>query len=71
VFIIDDEITIAELDEALGHISRMLKVDKFGDRMTWQRKQFLEGSLDDLLDTRLEVMRGKQSSEGREPISGS
>lgn len=71
MLIIDEEITLAELDEAIGHISTMLKTDEYGNRMTYQRKQFLEGSLDDLLDARLEVMRGKQSSEGGESNSGS
>lgn len=71
MLIIDEEITLAEIDEAIGHINTMLKIDEYGNRMTYQRKQFLEGSLDDLLDARLEVMRGKQSSEGGEPNPGS
>ena len=71
MLIIDEEITLAEIDEAIGHINTMLKIDEYGNRMTYQRKQFLEGSLDDLLDARLEVMREKQSSEGGEPNPGS
>jgi hypothetical protein len=50
-----DEITIADIDEAIAHLSEMLK-DRYGNRLTHQRKAFLMGELDSLLDARLEAL---------------
>ena len=50
-----DVITIADIDEAIAHLSEMLK-DRYGNRLTHQRKAFLMGELDDLLDARLEAI---------------
>jgi hypothetical protein len=50
-----DEITIADIDEAIAHLSEMLK-DRYGNRLTHQRKLFLMGELDSLLDARLEAL---------------
>ena len=33
MFIIEGDVTIAEIDDALGYISIQLRTDKFGDRM--------------------------------------
>jgi len=49
-----DVITIADIDEAIAHLSFMLK-DRYGNRITHQRKAFLMGELDSLLDARLEA----------------
>ena len=51
---IEDEVTVPELDEALAHIAEQLKIDKYGNRMTWQKREILLSSIDDLLDARLE-----------------
>jgi hypothetical protein len=53
MFIIEGDVTIAEIDDALGYISIQLRTDKFGDRMTWKKRQTLMSSADDLLDERL------------------
>jgi hypothetical protein len=54
-----DEITIADIDEAIAHLSEMLK-NRYGNRLTHQRKLFLMGELDSLLDARLEASQGGQ-----------
>lgn len=54
--IIDREvITLADIDEAIAHLAVMLK-DRYGNRLTHQRKAFLMGELDSLLDARLEAI---------------
>jgi hypothetical protein len=66
MFTIEEDITLADLDEAIRHISLMLKRDEFGNRMTWQKKQILLDSLDDLLDARIEAKNAEQACTDRE-----
>jgi hypothetical protein len=54
---IEEEVTVADIDEALAHINVMLKTDHYGNRLTWQKKEMLLESLDDLLDARLHLMK--------------
>jgi hypothetical protein len=55
MIVIDDRpITVADIDEALSHIRLMLQ-DRYGNRLTHQRKQMLLESIDDLLDYRLQI----------------
>lgn len=49
---IDNEVTIKDIDEAITHISYML-VDRYGNRLTHQRREILKSGIDDLLDARL------------------
>ena len=53
MFIIEGDVTIAELDDALGYISIELNTDVAGNRMDWKKRQTLLSSADDLLDERL------------------
>jgi hypothetical protein len=46
-----DEITVAELDEAIRYISEQLK-DRYGNRVTPNRRKLLMDSIDDLLEAR-------------------
>ncbi len=55
---IEDEVTIADIDEAIAHIFQLLKVDEYGNRMDWRKKQMLQTSIDDLLDARLALKEG-------------
>jgi hypothetical protein len=50
-----DVITIADIDEAIAHLAVMLK-DRYGNRLTHQRKAFLMSEMDSLLDARLEAL---------------
>jgi hypothetical protein len=56
MLIIEAEVTISELDEALSFIWKELKTDEFGKRMDWRKKELLLSSIDDLLDARLELL---------------
>ena len=55
--VIEKEVTIAEIDEAISHVNAMLKIDEFGNRMTWKKKQMLLESIDELLDARNNLMK--------------
>jgi hypothetical protein len=52
---IEADLTIEEIDEALAHASKMLQTDVYGNRMDWRKRQLLNGSIDDLLDARLQL----------------
>ena len=52
---ITEDVTLADIDEAIKHISNMLKKDEYGNRMDWRKKQLLENSIDDLLDARIRL----------------
>lgn len=56
MIVIEGEVTVAEIDEALGNIRDML-VDRYGNRLSHQKKQLLLSSIDDLLDARLNLTR--------------
>lgn len=55
--VIEKEVTIAEIDEAISHVNAMLKIDTYGNRMTWKKKQMLLESIDELLDARNNLMK--------------
>ena len=57
MIVIEDEVTLDQIDECLSHICAMLKTDEFGNRMDWRKKHILQTSLDDLLDARLHLMK--------------
>lgn len=56
---ITQEVTIEDIDEAISHVAEMLHKDEYGNRMNWRKKEILQMSLDDLLDARLNLMKGK------------
>jgi hypothetical protein len=56
MIVVDGEVTIAEIDEALRNIREML-VDRYGNRLTHQKKELLLSSIDDLLDARLNLTK--------------
>ena len=49
---IEDSVTVEDIDQAIIHINALL-VDKYGNRLTYHRRQLLKTSIDDLLDARL------------------
>jgi hypothetical protein len=57
---ITDDVTIADIDEAIKHISTMLKTDEYGNRMEWRKKELLQKSIDDLLDARISLALGEK-----------
>ena len=56
-----DVVTLADIDEAIAHLSEMMK-DRYGNRLTHQRKTFLMGELNSLLDARLEAIDGSNNN---------
>jgi hypothetical protein len=60
---ITEEVTVADIDEAIKHIYKMLKTDEYGNRMDWRKKEMLQASLDDLLDARLSLSKGEKVFE--------
>lgn len=63
MIVIDGDVSVEEIDEALRNLKEML-VDRYGNRLTWQKKQLLLSSVDDLLDERLKLMK-----EGKDGLS--
>ena len=55
MFEITEEITLKDVDEAISHVYAMLKDDRYGNRLTHQRKELLRSSIDDLLDARIGI----------------
>jgi len=50
---ITEPTSLAELDEAISYLSAKLKDDRYGNRLTYQQREFYRNSIDDLLDARL------------------
>jgi hypothetical protein len=53
-----DEITLADIDEALSNYREKLQ-DRYGNRLTYHQRQHYLGKVDDLLDARLKLTEGK------------
>jgi hypothetical protein len=54
-FVLEHDLTLAEIDEAIAHASKLLKTDEYGNRMDWRKRELLSASIDDLLDARLQI----------------
>ena len=57
MIVIEEEVTVAQIDECLSHVYSMLKTDQYGNRMDWRKKEMLTEQLDELLDARLNIVR--------------
>ena len=49
--IIEEDVTVADIDEALGHL-RLKIQDRYGNRLRYRERQVYLDSIDDLLDAR-------------------
>ena len=56
MIVIEGDVTVAEIDEALRNIREML-VDRYGNRLSHQKKELILSSIDDLLDARLNLTK--------------
>jgi hypothetical protein len=54
MLLVTEEITVAEIDEALAHMREKVQ-DKYGNRLTYKQKQLYWASIDDLLEARLNL----------------
>ena len=57
MIVIEEEVTVEQIDECLSHVYAMLKTDEYGNRMDWRKKEMLSEQLDELLDARLNLVR--------------
>jgi hypothetical protein len=64
MLIIEGEVTLSDIDEAISYVSAQLKIDVAGNRMDWRKKELLLSSIDDLLDARLELLSNTVSVNG-------
>jgi len=55
--VITEDISVADIDEAIRHTYAMLKTDEYGNRMNWRKREMLQSSIDDLLDARLNLIQ--------------
>ena len=53
----DQEITIADIDEALGYLRDKVE-DRYGNRLKYNQKALYWEQIDSLLDLRLEMKNG-------------
>lgn len=51
--IIDEQVSVADIDEAISHFYAKLKDDRYGNRINWKQKRDYWEAIDDLLDARL------------------
>jgi len=58
--IVSGDITIAEIDEAIGYLNDRLKIDQYGNRMNWRKRKTIQEAIDDLLDERLILSGGNR-----------
>lgn len=54
--LVDESVSLSEIDEAIAHAAKALKTDHYGNRMTWKKKALIESSIDDLLEERFRLM---------------
>ena len=54
MLLVTEEITLAEIDEALAHMREKVQ-DRYGNRLTYKQKQLYWASIDDLLEARLNL----------------
>ena len=64
--LLTEEVTLADIDEALKHVYNMLKTDQYGNRMDWRKKEMLQTSIDDLLDARINMVKNGNPFPGDE-----
>jgi hypothetical protein len=58
---IENDTTLEDVDEAISHVNAMLKDDRYGNRLTHQKRTLLKESIDDLLDARLLITQQEES----------
>ncbi|NBQ48447.1 MAG: hypothetical protein EBU33_08360 [Sphingobacteriia bacterium] len=57
MIVIEEEVTVEQIDECLSHVYAMLKTDEYGNRMNWRKKEMLAEQLDELLDARNNLVK--------------
>lgn len=60
--VILDDLTINDIDEALSHLRTKLQ-DRYGNRLTYNQREFYLEQVNDLLDARIELKANEGNSE--------
>ena len=55
--VITDEVTVADIDETIAYVRKLMLTDTYGNRMDWKKKEDLQVSIDELLDARLNLVK--------------
>jgi hypothetical protein len=55
--VITDEVTVADIDETIAYVRKLMLTDTYGNRMDWRKKEDLQVSIDELLDARLNLVK--------------
>jgi hypothetical protein len=58
----DQDLTLAEIDEALGYMREKVQ-DRYGNRLNWHQKEIYWESINDLLEARLSLTEGNHESK--------
>jgi hypothetical protein len=64
----DQDITLAEIDEALGYLREKVE-DRYGNRLKWHQKATYWEQIDNLLEMRFELVEGKNDNNQSGNIS--
>ena len=55
--VITDEVTVADIDETIAYVRKLMLTYTYGNRMDWKKKEDLQVSIDELLDARLNLVK--------------
>ena len=61
MIVINEEITLADIDEALAFFRDKIE-DRYGNRITWKQKELYWESINELLDARLILTGGTREN---------
>lgn len=61
MIVINEEITLADIDEALSFFRDKIE-DRYGNRITWKQKELYWESINELLDARLSLTGGTREN---------
>lgn len=67
MIIATEEVTIADIDEALSHLRDKLE-DRYGNRLNWKQRRDLMDIVDGLLDERLLLTGGNREYQNSTAI---
>ena len=57
-----DDLTVNDIDEALSHLRLKLQ-DRYGNRLTFNQREFYLEQVDDLLDARIQLKAHENNYE--------
>ena len=57
-----DDLTVNDIDEALSHLRLKLQ-DRYGNRLTFNQREFYLEQVDDLLDARIQLKAHEDNYE--------